>query len=191
MTDFSKMVLDAHTNPAQRIQQEADNANLPLNDYMDLHPEAGWEFDQITFDETRDQYAQIVAYDEAGEDDEPKISDKFVAAFATFILNCAAKESEKFLAVIRKHAPNVEVSSYKIPISQDYPIVLSVENSSDFEIHCTHDQLDCGFENSPRLEGWYFQHLAATYELSIDKKPHELGKDLLKFFSDILSSTQE
>jgi hypothetical protein len=177
------------TSPAQLIQQQADEAKLPLNEYFDLYPEAGWEFEKITFDEARDEYAQIVATEEAGSEDAPIISDKFVAAFATFIINRAVKEKQKFLTAIGKFAPNASLVSYELPIldgCQDYQINLYVKNS-DYIFKCLHHTFEYGFENSPTLESWYIDNLAAIHELAIDKKPHTLEKELLAFFAEILS----
>lgn len=190
MTNFSKMIIDAYTNPAQLIQQQADEAKLPLNDYLDLYPEAGWEFEKITFDEARDEYAQIVATEEAGSEEAPMASDKFIATFAKFIINLAAQKNAEFLAVVRKHAPNVTVYDYTVPLSQDYPITLCVKNGNIFYLQCTHEELNDGFEGSPYLEAWYVQHFADCCNSSTTQNNPTLSKDILDYFAEILSRIQ-
>ena len=194
MTNYSKMALDFYTNPSKSIQQQADEAQLPLNDYFDLYPEAGWGFEEISFNETRDKYAEIAAIDEASGEDAESLSDKFVAAFATFIINRAVKENKKFLTALSKNFPNVSAFDYVVRLldgCEHCQINLHVKNGDCFYFKCVHSDLADGFEISPNSEASYINNLSDIYELSIDKKPHALGKDLLKFFAEILSATQE
>jgi len=48
-TEYDSQLAAMVATPTQLIQQQADEAKLTLNDYLDLHPEAGFEFETPNF----------------------------------------------------------------------------------------------------------------------------------------------
>lgn len=153
-------------SPAQALQNEADQANTDLAIYLDLYPEAGFEFAEMPFEEICATYQRLQDADEQAADAADSLADKFETDFAEDLRVYFTSKIKELKEHTKENFPLVNLTSYDILHSNKSQNITFCVMNGAFLIKCENKKLEYGLENS-HLVSLENLHDSVTFKYSI------------------------